>query len=578
MIKKAVGYYKPYKKLFLIDILCAILVAAIELIFPQAISRIVDELLPQGKWREIVILALILFVAYLVNTFLYMIIDYWGELLGVSIENDLRKELFAHLQNMSYRFFDNNKTGQMIARVSNDLSQIGTVAHYAPEQFLIASTMLLVTVCLMLSMNKVLAALILVNIAFLLCINILFTRKMVDTSRQLYRNAGEISGQLEENFAGIRVVQAFACEDRQKQGFFELTKAYCTKQMQGFLQVALCNGITYFVTKLLPVFVILTGGWQLLQADITKGQFFSFILLTNLALKPIEMISNFVARYPKGIAGFKSFLELMSIAPEIKDAPDAVDAGPLRGEIAFTGVDFTYDGEQEILKNLSFQIEPGETVAFVGSSGSGKSTICNLIPRFYEIQGGNIRIQGMDIRKIRLSSLRREIGVVAQDVFLFSGTIEDNIRVGKPEATECELWEAAEKAKLSEFIKSQPKGMKTPVGERGVKLSGGQRQRLSIARMFLKNPPILILDEATSALDAENEIEIHKSLRELSQGRTTLVIAHRFSTIKDADRIIVVEKQGQITQGRHEELLEKCPTYKRLYDLQQNQIFTQDTL
>ncbi|PXV95730.1 ATP-binding cassette subfamily B protein [Lachnotalea glycerini] len=570
MLKQALKYYKPYQALFIIDLLCAVAVAIIELLFPYAISHIVDELLPMGKWIEMIKIGVLLLIAYIFNTFLYMVIDYWGEKLGMYIENDMRNDLFTHLQKMSYRFFDNNKTGQLIARVSNDLHQIGTVAHYAPEQLIVASSMLITTVIIMFSISKLLAGLILLNVGLLLGININFTKKMVNTSRELFGNVGEMAAQLEENFAGIRVVQAYSYEEQQRKSFQDITLEYCSKQQEGFKRVAVCNGITYYVTKLLPVLIILTGGWLTLHQEISEGQFFSFILLTNMVLKPIEMISNFVARYPKGIAGFKNFMEIMQIEPEIADAQDAVEVDKLKGEIEFSNVAFSYDEGKPVFSQLSLEIKEGETIAFVGSSGAGKSTICNLIPRFYEIEKGQIKIQGMDIKKIKLSSLRKQIGVVAQDVFLFSGTIEENIRFGKPEASEEELWEAAKKAMLYDFIQGQPKGMKTVIGERGIKLSGGQKQRLSIARMFLKNPPILILDEATSALDAENEMEIHKALKQLSLGRTTLLIAHRFSTIRDANRIIVVDPGGKIEEGSHDTLMQSNITYKKLYQLQQN--------
>jgi ATP-binding cassette subfamily B protein len=572
MIKRALSYYKPYKLLFFIDLFCAVAVAIIELIFPSAISYIVDDLLPAGNWRGMVMVGLLLLGAYFINTFLYMVIDYWGEKLGMHIENDMRNDLFAHLQRMSYSFFDHSKTGQLISKVSNDLHQVGTVAHYAPEQFLVASTMLVTTVIIMSSISGLLSILILFNVALLLMINIKFTKKMVNTSRELYASAGEIAGKLEENFAGIRVIQAYACESDQRRGFQEETNRYCGKQKDGYRKVAVCNGITYFVTKILPVMIILAGGWLALNGDLSKGQFFSFILLTNMVLKPIEMISTFVARYPKGIAGFKNFLELMDIKPEIVDLEGATAVTGLKGNIELKDIDFSYNGKKKVLSGLSLQIKEGETVAFVGSSGAGKSTICNLLPRFYEPQSGSITIQGMDIRNITLQSLRRHIGVVAQEVFLFAGTIEENISFGKPQATNEELWEAARKAQLDNFIRSLPLGMKTIIGERGILLSGGQRQRLSIARMFLKNPPILILDEATSALDAENEIAIHQSLKELAEGRTTLIIAHRFSTIKDADRIVVVEASGAVQEGTHERLIKSNKTYKRLYELQQNAV------
>ncbi|MBE5975148.1 MAG: ABC transporter ATP-binding protein [Paenibacillaceae bacterium] len=577
MLKQAMKYYKPYKVLFLIDLLCAVAVAVVELLFPYAISHIVDDLLPMGKWDEMVKISLLLILAYFLNTFLYMVIDYWGEKLGMYIENDLRNDLFTHLQKMSYQFFDNNKTGQLIAKVSNDLHQIGTVAHYAPEQFLVAGSMLVTTMIIMLSISKLLACLIVINVVLLLAININFTKVMVNISRSLFGNVGEISAELEENFAGIRVVQAYCCEAHQRETFQKTTERYCKRQQEGFLRIAACNGITYFVTKLLPVLIILAGGWLALHGRISEGQFFSFILLTNLLLKPVEMLSNFAARYPKGIAGFQNFVELMKIEPDIKDREDAVELEQPKGEIVFKDVNFSYEEGKPVLENLSLTIREGETVAFVGNSGSGKSTICGLIPRFYEISKGSIQIEGMNIQDIRLKSLRQHIGVVAQDVFLFSGTIEENIRVGKPDASEEELWKAAKQANLYDFIKEQPEGMKTMIGERGIKLSGGQKQRLSIARMFLKNPPILILDEATSALDAENEMEIHRSLRELSKGRTTLLIAHRFSTIKDASRIIVVEPGGSIQEGTHEELMKDNGIYKKLYELQQNAL-TNDRL
>lgn len=570
MFKKAISYYKPYKKLFIIDLLCAVLVAGLEMVFPSMMNYIVDDLLPSGRWNYVILTSLFLGLIYLLCTVLYMVIEYWGEKLGMYIENDLRIQLFEHLQKLSFKYFDNNKVGQLIARVSNDLPQISTVAHYAPEQFIVATSMIICTVIIMSSVNVYLALLILVVVAIILALNIYFTKKMVSTMRSLFASAGEISTSMEENLAGIRVIQSYTNEELQKERFFQETLKYCKNQVSGIKKVALCNGITYLLTRILPVLTVLTAGALVLEGSMSKGEFFSFILLTNLMLKPVEMLSNFAARYPKGIAGFKNFLELMAIEPEILDKSTAKEISNVQGNINYKNVTFSYSKEKEILKGINLTIDAGTTVAIVGNSGAGKSTLCSLLPRFYEIEKGDIELDGINVKDIKLNALRKQIGVVQQEVFLFSGTIEENIRFGKLDATNEEIWSAARNAQLEEFINNQPEGLKTIIGERGVKLSGGQKQRLSIARMFLKNPSILILDEATSALDTKNELQVHLALNRLAKGRTTIIIAHRFSTIQKADKIVVVDEGKIAEMGTHKELMSEQGIYSKLYNLQFN--------
>lgn len=568
MIRRFFSYYRPYKGLFLLDFGCAVIAGLLELGFPLAVNQFVDKLLPGKDWGLILLACVALLAVYVLNTALNFIVTYWGHMLGINIETDMRKKLFDHIQKLSFRFFDNNKTGHLLARITNDLNDIGELAHHGPEDIFIAIMTLAGAFTLMFYINWELALLTFLIIPFMAWIAIFFSRKMTSAYRRLFGDVANFNARVEDNVGGIRVVQAFANEEHEKQLFAVNNEQYRQTKLLAYKIMAKSMSVTYMLMRLVSMFVMICGTWFVIRGELTYGEFVGFLLLSNVFFRPIEKINAVIESYPKGIAGFKRYVEVIDTEPDIADAPDAVEVKGLRGDIRFNAVTFGYDESKQILRGIDLSIRAGETVAFVGPSGAGKTTICSLLPRFYEVNAGSITIDGTDIRKMTLASLRRQIGIVQQDVFLFSGTIRENIAYGKLDASLEEIWEAARRAQMEDFIRSLPEGMETVIGERGVKLSGGQKQRLSIARMFLKNPPILILDEATSALDTETETAIQQSLQELSEGRTTLVIAHRLATIKNADRIVVVTAQGVAEQGRHQELVAAGGIYSRLHQAQ----------
>ncbi|WP_218092380.1 ABC transporter ATP-binding protein [Paenibacillus solanacearum] len=568
MLRRFFSYYRPYKGLFMLDFSCAVIAALLELGFPLAVNRVVDDLLPSHNWTLIVWACAGLLAIYAINTFLNFVVTYWGHMLGINIETDMRKKLFDHVQKLSFRFFDNQKTGHLLSRMTSDLMEIGEVAHHGPEDLFIACMTLVGAFALMLGINWKLALITFAVVPFLIFFAGYFNKKMSHAFRRMFSDIADFNARVEDNVGGIRVVQAFSNEEHEKalfavnNGRFRLTKLIAYKIM------AWNTSVSYMLMRLVSLFVLICGTWFVLNDNMSYGQFIGFVLLTNVFLGPIQKINTVIESYPKGAAGFKRYTELLDLAPDITDAPNAVEPGTLRGEIRYSGVGFGYGDQANVLNGIDLSIRAGETIAFVGPSGAGKTTLCSLLPRFYEVQSGRITIDGIDIRDMKLSSLRKQIGIVQQDVFLFGGTIRENIAYGKLEASEAEIWEAARRAKLDQFIRSLPEGLDTVIGERGVKLSGGQKQRLAIARMFLKNPPILILDEATSALDTETELAIQQSLAELSKGRTTLIIAHRLATIKHADRIVVVNEQGVVEDGTHKELVTAGGAYSRLHQAQ----------
>jgi len=568
MLRRFFSYYRPYKTLFFVDFFCAVVAAALELGFPLAVNQVVDRLLPSGDWQLIVWACLGLLALYLLSMFLNFIVIYWGHKLGINIETDMRKALYSHMQKLSFRFFDNNKTGHMISRLTTDLFEIGEVAHHGPEDLFIAIMTLMGAFILMLFLNWKLALLTFAIIPIIMWLVIVANKRMTKAVDRMYRDIADFNARVEDSIGGIRVVQAFANERHEKKLFDVNNLRFRDAKILQYKIMGVNLSISYILMRFVSVFVLVSGSYFVLRGELSAGEFVGFILLTNVFFRPIEKINAIIESYPKGIAGFKRFVEIMDTAPDVADAPDAVAVGKLRGDIRYEGVSFGYEGQRNVLEGIDLAIRAGETIAFVGPSGAGKTTLCSLLPRFYDASEGRITIDGMDVRGMTLESLRRNIGVVQQDVFLFSGTLRENISYGKLGASEEELLEAARRARLEEFIAAQPLGLDTIVGERGVKLSGGQKQRLAIARMFLKNPPILILDEATSALDTETEAAIQQSLAELSEGRTTLVIAHRLATIKHADRIVVVTEDGIAEQGRHEELLAVGGVYSRLHQAQ----------
>ncbi|MDZ5610016.1 ABC transporter ATP-binding protein [Bacillus pseudomycoides] len=568
MLRRFFSYYKPYKGLFVLDFSCAVIAGLLELGFPLIVNQFIDKLLPGQDWTLILWACIGLLAIYVLNAGLQYVVTYWGHMLGVNIETDMRQKLFDHIQKLSFRFFDNNKTGHLISRLTNDLMEIGEIAHHGPEDLFIAIMTLIGAFSFMMIINWKLALLTFLVIPFLLWLALYFNRKMTGTFRRLFSDVADFNACIENNVGGIRVVQAFGNEKFEKEQFAVNNARFRTTKLMAYKIMALNSSISYMLMRLVTLFVLICGTWFVLQGELTYGGFIGFVLLTNIFFRPIEKINAVIESYPKGIAGFKRYVELLETEPDIVDSKEAIEVQHVHGDIEYKNITFGYDKQEPILKNIDLKIHAGETVAFVGPSGAGKTTLCSLLPRFYELADGSITIDGIDTKDMILSSLRKQIGIVQQDVFLFSGTIRENIAYGDLQASEAEIWKAVKLAQLEDLIYSQPDGLDTVIGERGVKLSGGQKQRLAIARMFLKNPPILILDEATSALDTETELAIQKSLAELSVGRTTLVIAHRLATIKNADRIVVVNKDGIAEQGSHEELIEQSGGYSRLYEAQ----------
>ncbi|MFB9277006.1 ABC transporter ATP-binding protein [Cohnella cellulosilytica] len=568
MIRRFFAYYRPYKGLFMLDFGCAIVAGLLELAFPMAVNAFIDDLLPGGKWDLIIWASVGLVALYAINTGLMYIVNYWGHTLGINIETDMRRKLFSHIQKLSFRFFDNTKTGHLVGRLSNDMNMIGEMAHHGPEDLFIAVMTLAGSFALMLAINWKLAVMTFIVVPAIIWVVAYFNGKMTKAIHQLFRDIGDFNARIEDNVGGIRVVKAFSNEPFEEKRFAENNGRFRLTKLTSYKLIAKNGSISYMMMRFVTLFVMVCGTWFVIQNQLTYGEFVGFLLLTNVFFRPIEKINAIVENYPQGFAGFKRYTELMDTEPDVADAPNAGELAAFESDVEFDRVSFGYEGEKKVLQSVSLTIRKGETIAFVGPSGAGKTTLCSLLPRFYEVEEGAIRIDGVDIREVTQESLRRQIGIVQQDVFLFNGTIRENILYGKLDAAEAEIWEAARRARLDEFIQAQENGLDTVIGERGVKLSGGQKQRLAIARMFLKNPPILILDEATSALDTETELAIQQSLAELSRGRTTLVIAHRLATIKDADRIVVVTEEGIAEQGRHRDLIAAGGVYSRLHQAQ----------
>ncbi|HHX87219.1 MAG TPA: ABC transporter ATP-binding protein [Firmicutes bacterium] len=568
MLKRFIKYYRPHLKLFLVDFGCAFLMASLDLVFPVAVQWIIDRILPQ---QDIVLFFRIcagLLALYLLRALLEYIVDYWGHVLGVRMEYDMRQDLFDHIQKLSFRYFDNTKTGHIMSRLVNDLNEISELAHHGPEDLFIAAVTLSGAFIIMLTINWQLTLLTFMLVPVMICFAVVKNRQMQHTFRDLRLKVADINARVEDSISGVRVVKSFTNEGYEMEKFKRDNLNFrCSKQKAYRVMAQFFSGVNLF-SNLINLMVVFCGGYFVYRGQITIGTLVGFLLYVAMFLQPIRRISVLVETYQRGMAGFLRFVETLEIEPEIVDKREAHQADCLKGEIVFDRVTFSYNRDKNIFKDISLRIAPGETVALVGPSGAGKTTLCNLIPRFYDIQAGSIRIDGIDIRDFQQRSLRQNIGIVQQDVFLFTGSIRENIAYGKIDTTDEEIMDAAVKANAHQFIMELEKGYDTFAGERGVMLSGGQRQRIAIARIFLKNPPILILDEATSALDSETEAMIQEALFELSRDRSTLVIAHRLATVRRAHRIIVLTDDGIVEEGTHDELLEKEGYYARLYRAQ----------
>ncbi|MUK88169.1 ATP-binding cassette domain-containing protein [Ornithinibacillus sp. L9] len=569
MLKRFFSYYKPHKRLFIIDFTCAVFVAILELVFPIAVQRFVDDLLPAGDWNLIISVSVLLLFVYLLSTFLQYIVTYWGHKLGVNIETDMRQDLFNHVQKQSFRFFDNTKTGHVMSRITNDLFDIGELAHHGPEDFFIAIMTFVGAFFFMFNINFHLAVTLLIIVPILIWLIAYSNIKMNKAWKSMYEEIAEVNARVEDAVSGVRVVQSFTNEDYEMKRFTKDNYNFRKAKIAAYRVMAFVHSNIYMMMRLMVLIVLVVGSWLVFDGQLSMGELVLFVLFTNVLTSPIQKISALLELYPKGMAGFKRFTEILDVSPDVVDRKNAKHVKGLKGFISFHKVTFGYEKTQgPILKAMSFNINAGETVALVGPSGAGKTTISALIPRFYDVDSGEITIDGMDIRDMTKKSLREHIGIVQQDVFLFTGTLRENIAYGNLNASEREIREAARRAHLEEFINELPDGYDTQVGERGLKLSGGQKQRIAIARMFLKNPPILILDEATSALDTETETIIQQALTELAKDRTTIVIAHRLATIKNADRIMVVTKNGIEEEGTHDDLLKRDGLFAHLHGVQ----------
>jgi ATP-binding cassette subfamily B protein len=572
MLRRFFSYYAPYKHLFFLDFGCAVVAGLLELAFPLAVQLFIDQLLPGQNWGLIGMAAAALLGIYIVNTGLQAIVNYWGHALGISIETEMRRQAFDHIQKLSFRYFDNTKSGQLITHVTKDLEEVGEVAHHGPEDLFIAIMTFIGAFILMFLVHWQLAVLTTVIVPFMTWLVSRYGAKMTLNWQTLFRRVGDFNVRVQESVGGIRVVKAFANEDYERGLFAKNNENYKATKLNAYAYMTASIALSYLSTRLVQLIVMVAGTWFVIQGELSYGGFVGFLLLVNVFFRPIDKITSVLESYPKGIAGFRRFTSLIDTAPDIADRPGAQVAPPLRGDIEYTDVSFAYSENGNLLSGLNLSIKAGETVALVGPSGAGKTTICSLLPRFYDVTAGSISIDGIDIRDMTQASLRSQIGIVQQDVFLFGSTIRENVAYGRLGATDAEIWDALRRAALDDFIGSLPDGLDTLAGERGVKLSGGQKQRLAIARIFLKDPPILILDEATSALDTATEQAIQQALAELSRGRTTLVVAHRLATIRNADRIVVVAPEGIVEQGSHAALLEQRGVYARLHNAQFGEI------
>jgi len=571
IFKRFVSYYKPYRFLFYMDLFCALIVSAIDLSFPLILSYLINNVFTVGKEKIINIILVVgmaLLAMYVLKYFCQYFIVSYGHIMGAKMETDMRRDMFNHLQKLSFAYYDKHNTGEIMSRLVADLFDISELAHHGPENLFISAIKILGSFIILLTLN-VPMTLILSLVTFVI---IAFSYHKNRTMQPIFSDnrvkIAKVNSSVQDSIAGIRVVQSFANEDVEREKFAKANEAFLASKSNSYKAMGSYHAWNSFLQGLLYIVVVVSGGIFIAKGSLRASDLAVYVLYINIFMNPIDVLINFTEQFQKGYAGFKRFVEVLETEPDIEDAPDAKPLTGVKGDIEYKDVSFRYDEEAQVLNKVSLKIKAGQTVALVGPSGGGKTTLCSLLPRFYEVTSGTITIDGQDIRQVTLSSLRNAIGVVQQDVYLFDGTIKQNIAYGKAGATDEEIIEAAKKANIHDYIMTLEKGYDTYVGERGVRLSGGQKQRLSIARVFLKNPPILILDEATSALDNESERYIQKSLEDLAKNRTTIVIAHRLSTIRNADSIIVITDEGIKERGTHQELLELNGIYAHYYKMQ----------
>lgn len=570
MLKRFISYYRPHWKLFTLDMICAFLITIIDLVFPDITRSFINDIIPNARLGVFWKFAGILLVLYALRGCFQYVVEYWGHLVGIRMEADMRRDLFSHLQSLSFSFYDKSRTGNLMSRAVNDLNSICETAHHVPEDVFISLLMFAGSFIVLIGINVPLTLLIFALLPLIIWFAASRRTIMMKRFRKVRQDIADINSQLENSISGIRVAKAFTNEKYEMEKFDEGNNNLQFSRRWAYQTMAQFYCGIDVMSNILKLIVLVVGGIFVMQHKINYGDLVAYLLYIQLFLTPIRNLSHVMEQYQQAAAGFERFLEILAEKPEVQDADGAIELNGVRGEIMFNNVTFSYDNKEKILASINLKVESGKTVALVGPSGGGKTTLCNLIPRFYEIDSGQIMVDGQPIDEIKVSSLRRQIGIVQQDVFLFSGTIWENILYGNPTATDEEVIQAAKNANIHDFIMQLPEQYNTWVGERGIRLSGGQKQRVSIARAFLKNPPILILDEATSSLDNESELIIQQALEKLAENRTTLVIAHRLSTIKHADKIVVLTDKGIQEEGNHQELLMRNGMYANLYNAQFN--------
>ncbi|AQW24832.1 ABC transporter ATP-binding protein [Clostridium perfringens] len=566
MLKRFIRYYKPYKKLFILDLLAAFLVSACDLFYPMITRNIINDVIPNKQIKLLFVFAIVLTLIFLIKAGLNYFMQYWGHVVGVRMQADMRRDLFDKLQDMPNKYFDNNKTGVIMSRIINDLLDISELAHHGPEDLFISLVMLVGSFIILCTINVPLTIITFAIIPFLLFYTIHKRNKMKKAFKETRVKTGEVNATIENSISGVRVTKSFGNKAYEMEKFDKSNGIFKKAREHAYKAMAEYFSGMFFLVDMLELIVLIAAGYFTYLGKINVGDFAAYLLYIKMFLQPIRKLINFNEMFQNGMSGFERYEEIMNEENE-KEIPNAKDLKDVKGKITIKDVTFRYDNKESILENFNLDIEAGKMVALVGPSGGGKTTICNLIPRFYDYESGQIFIDDVDISTVTLKSLRENIGIVQQDVFLFTGTIKENIMYGNPNATDEEVIEAAKNACLHDFIMGLEDGYDTFIGERGVKLSGGQKQRISIARVFLKNPAILILDEATSALDNVTEYEIQKALEELSKDRTTLVVAHRLSTVKNSDEIVVLTDRGIEERGTHEELIKLGGVYSNLHNL-----------
>ncbi len=566
MIKTLFSYFKPHMKIFMADMFCAFLVAAVDLAFPLISRRAMYDLLPEKKYQAFFAVMAIVAGAYLLRAVAQFIMTYWGHTFGVRVEADIRRDLFNHFQVLDFEFYDKNRTGNLMNRLTGDLFEITELAHHGPEDVLISTLTIIGSLIFMFWMEWRLAVVIAILIPIFLLVVVKNRRAMSQASLNVKKRMADINAEIESRLSGIRTSKAFANEEVDREHFDDSNELFKNSKKDHYKAMGRFIASQEFFMGIMPVAVIAFGGYLIMEGKLNYIDLITFTLFVSTFVTPIRKLSNFSEIFVSGTAGLRRFMEIMAVEPVVVEKEDAEPLIVDKGEVKLENVTFSYNNIKEVLKGIDLDVRPGETVAIVGHSGGGKTTLCQLIPRFYDVTGGSITIDGQDVRDVTKSSIRQNVGIVQQDVFIFADTIFENIRYGRPDASYEEVVEAAKRAEIFDDIMAMPDQFDTYVGERGTKLSGGQKQRVSIARIFLKDPKILILDEATSALDTITENHIQESFEELAKGRTTIVIAHRLSTVRDADRIVVIEDGLIVEEGTHDELLLKNGEYAKLYN------------